>query len=173
MGAEPMQFRGLMRGYFLVFCAAIALWSAAPNGIAQSSNPADSPRSAAAIPDSALIQPGALLRLLRVGGADKPLVLQVGSRIFFAEAHIPGAEFAGPGSQPSGLQQLQSKVAAERKGNLIVIYCGCCPWIHCPNVGPAYKQLRDLGFTNVKVLYLANNFGDDWVAKGYAVEHGQ
>jgi len=40
-------------------------------------------------------------------------------------------------------------------------------------VGPAYKALYDQGFTNVKVLYLANNFGDDWVAKGYVVEHGQ
>jgi hypothetical protein len=168
-----MQCRGLVRGVFLVFCTAIILWNAAPNGFAQFSNPADSSRSAASIPDSALMQPEALLRLLRAGGADKPLVLQVGSRIFFAEAHIPGAEFAGPGSQPAGLQLLQSKVAAEKKGRPIVIYCGCCPWNHCPNVGPAYKQLRDLGFTNVKVLYLANNFGDDWVAKGYAVEHGQ
>jgi thiosulfate/3-mercaptopyruvate sulfurtransferase len=168
-----MQCRGLVRVIFLVFGAAIILWSAAPNGFAQFSNPADSPRSAASIPDSALMQPEALLRLLRAGGADTPLVLQVVSRIFFAEAHISGAEFAGPGTQPAGLQLLQSKVAAEKKGRPIVIYCGCCPWNHCPNVGPAYKQLRDLGFTNVKVLYLANNFGDDWVAKGYAVEHGQ
>ena len=68
---------------------------------------------------------------------------------------------------------LASKVASINKQMLIVLYCGCCPWNRCPNVGPAYKQLRDLGFTNVKVLYLANNFGDDWVAKGYRVEHGQ
>jgi hypothetical protein len=54
-----------------------------------------------------------------------------------------------------------------------VLYCGCCPWGRCPNVGPAYKYLYDQGFTNVKVLYMANNFGDDWVAKGYKVEHGQ
>jgi hypothetical protein len=40
-------------------------------------------------------------------------------------------------------------------------------------VGPAYARLHDLGFTNVKVLYMANNFGDDWVAKGYRVEQGQ
>jgi hypothetical protein len=39
-------------------------------------------------------------------------------------------------------------------------------------VGPAYKRLHDLGFTNVKVLYLANNFGDDWLYKGYRVEQG-
>ena len=43
------------------------------------------------------------------------------------------------------------------KASFIVLYCGCCPWNHCPNVGPAFKQLRDLGFTNVKVLYMADN----------------
>jgi hypothetical protein len=29
-----------------------------------------------------------------------------------------------------------------------------------------------MGFTNVKVLYLADNFGADWVDRGYPVERG-
>jgi hypothetical protein len=29
-----------------------------------------------------------------------------------------------------------------------------------------------MGFANVKVLYLANNFGADWADKGYPVEQG-
>jgi hypothetical protein len=29
-----------------------------------------------------------------------------------------------------------------------------------------------MGFTNVKVLYIANNFGADWVEKGYPVAKG-
>jgi hypothetical protein len=29
-----------------------------------------------------------------------------------------------------------------------------------------------MGFTNVKALYLANNFGADWADKGYPVEPG-
>jgi rhodanese-related sulfurtransferase len=97
-------------------------------------------------------------------------LLQVGSHLLFDEAHIPGSVYAGAGSQPAGLQQLQSTVAALSKKKAIVLYCGCCPWNRCPNLGPAFKQLRDLGFTNVKVLYLADNLGTDWVAKGYAVE---
>jgi hypothetical protein len=32
------------------------------------------------------------------------------------------------------------------------------------------KLLRDLGFTRVKALYLADNFGADWADKGYSVE---
>ena len=91
----------------------------------------------------------------------------------FAQAHIPGSLYAGPGSQAAGLQLLESKVNKTPKDKLIVIYCGCCPWSRCPNMGPAYKRLRELGFTNVKALYIANNFGDDWVAKGYSVEKGE
>ena len=151
--------------------AAIFCFCAPSMSLAQFANPAESASSASSIPDSALIHTDALRNLL--ASADKPLVLQVGSRIFFAEAHIPGAQYAGPGSQLAGLQLLQSKTASLHKDKLIVLYCGCCPWGRCPNVGPAYKQLHDLGFTKVKVLYLANNFGDDWVAKGFTVEHGQ
>jgi hypothetical protein len=29
-----------------------------------------------------------------------------------------------------------------------------------------------MGFTNVKVLYLTDNFGTDWADKGYPVERG-
>ena len=132
-----------------------------------------SPGSAYSIPQAQLIQPEALSRLLRMRGPDKPLILQVGSHVMFEQAHIPGAEYAGPGSQPSGLSLLESKLASARKDRFIVLYCGCCPWNHCPNVGPAYHRSHELGFTHVKVLYLANNFGDDWVNKGYPADHGE
>ena len=100
-------------------------------------------------------------------------MLQVGSHIMFAQSHIPGSVFAGPGSQPSGLHLVETKVASTPKSKLIVIYCGCCPWDRCPNIGPVYKRLRELGFTNVKALYLADNFGNDWVAKGYPTDKGE
>lgn len=140
---------------------------------AQFAGPETNPASAYSIPASALMQPDALVRILQAKTGEKPLILQVGSRLFFTEAHIPGAVFAGPGSQPAGQSLLQMKVAGLKRDKQIVIYCGCCPWNRCPNLGPAYKLLRDMGFVNVKALYLANNFGDDWVNKGYAVEEGQ
>ena len=74
---------------------------------------------------------------------------------------------------PSGIESLENTVASVPKDKQIVLYCGCCPWNRCPNVGPAYKRLHDLGFTNVKVLYIANNFGDDWVNKGYPAVKGK
>ncbi len=156
--------------------AALALFMvlfAVPQCRAQFSSGEASSSSALSIPQSQQIQPDALNHLLQAAEAGRPLVLQVGSRVMFSEAHIPGSIYAGPGSQPDGLQLLTSKVASTPKNRLIVIYCGCCPWSHCPNIGPAFKRLHVLGFTNVKALYLASNFGADWVSKGYRVDHGQ
>jgi rhodanese-related sulfurtransferase len=140
---------------------------------AQYTGPTSGAGSALSVPQAQLIQPEALNHLLQAKAADKPLMLQVGSHVLFAEAHIPGSEYAGPGSQSAGLELLHSKVAALPKDRAIVLYCGCCPWNRCPNLGPAYQQLHDMGFTNVKVLYLADNFGANWVDKGYPVERGR
>ena len=103
-------------------------------------------------------------------GAEKPLVLQVGSRVLYDQAHIPRSEYAGPGMQDAGTQMLRNRVAKLPRKTFIVLYCGCCPWNRCPNVGPSYKLLLDMGFTHVKVLYLADNFGADWASKGFPVE---
>ncbi|HEY3628525.1 MAG TPA: rhodanese-like domain-containing protein [Terracidiphilus sp.] len=129
--------------------------------------------SALSIPQAQLLQPEELVRILKVTEKEKPTLLQVGSRVMFSQVHIPGSEFAGPGSTQSGIQSLEDTVSALPKNRRIILYCGCCPWDHCPNVGPAYKRLHELGFTNVKVLYLAHNFGDDWVSKGYPAVKGK
>lgn len=134
-------------------------------------SPAASGQSATTIPAAQLIQPVDLKLMLASKDASKmPLVLQVGSRVFFAEAHIPHAQYAGPGSQSAGLKLLENAVSSLPKDKFIVIYCGCCPWNRCPNVGPAFQRLHELGYTNVKVLYLAHDFGEDWVSKGYPSE---
>jgi len=130
------------------------------------------PAGASTIPEGDLIQPEALNAMLHGAGGEKPVMLQVGSRVFFAQAHIPGSQYAGPGSQEPGIALLESAVKPLAKTKPIVLYCGCCPWSRCPNVGPAYRRMKELGFTRVKVMYSAGNFGDDWVNKGYATEHG-
>jgi len=136
-------------------------------------SPDASTASALSIPQAQLVQPEALNRVLREANSRGPVILQVGSHVMFQQAHIPGSVYAGPGSQAEGLQLLESKVAKLAKNRSIVLYCGCCPWTRCPNVGPAYERLRKLGFTQVKVLYIENNFGADWVNKGYLVDHGE
>jgi hypothetical protein len=128
--------------------------------------------SAFSVPQAQLIQPADLNKLLSAKSGEKPLMFQVGSRMLFDQAHIAGSEYIGPGSQQAGLDQLKKRVASLPKDKAIVLYCGCCPWNRCPNVAPAYHLLQGLGFTHVKVLYFANNFGSDWLEKGYAVERG-
>ena len=123
--------------------------------------------SANSIPASQQIQPFELNNLLK-SNSEKPVIFQVGPRIFYSQSHIPGAKFAGPGNQQAGMQLLEASVKDLPRSTFIVIYCGCCPWARCPNMGPAFKRLQDLGFTNVKALFLPNSFGDDWVRQGYA-----
>lgn len=168
----------MLRGSFvpMVSSAVLALAMllvAAPQSHAQFAANDSAFVSAYSVPSGQLIEPAALNLLLQAKGSARPLVLQVGSHLFFNEAHISGSIYAGPGSQASGLQLMASKLSSVPKNRLIVIYCGCCPWSHCPNIGPAFKRLHELGFTNVKALFLPNNFGDDWVAKGYHVDKGE
>jgi thiosulfate/3-mercaptopyruvate sulfurtransferase len=68
---------------------------------------------------------------------------------------------------------LRTRVANLPKDTAIVIYCGCCPWSRCPNIAPAYDRLRALGFKQLKVLYIADNFGANWVDQGYPVAKGE
>ncbi len=114
-----------------------------------------------------------LVAILRTPKGDKPLILNVGPKSLFSQAHIPGAEYIGAGSDPAGIQALRDRVKSLPKTKFIIIYCGCCPWSHCPNVQPAYAELRSLGFTKAKILYIPDNLGTDWVYKGYPTERGQ
>ena len=158
---------------FALFLGFTVFFALIPTAQAQFSGPAVTPLSAASIPQTDQMQPTELVRLLKAGGKTQPVVLQVGSYVMFQQAHIPNSGFAGPALQSNGLILLKKLSAPLSKNQLIVIYCGCCPWNRCPNMGTAYKELRDLGFRNVKALYLPGNFGDDWVAKGYPVERGE
>jgi thiosulfate/3-mercaptopyruvate sulfurtransferase len=141
---------------------AVVLLSLTVAGAAQQGKPQEMPR----------ISPEDLAAVLRGSGA-KPLVLQVGVARLFRYAHIRGSEYAGPASEPEGIEMLRKRVQALPRTASIVIYCGCCPWEHCPNVKPAYDELRKMGFRNVKALYLPNNFKFDWDDKGYPTAKGE
>lgn len=122
---------------------------------------------------SQLINPEELVKILQSSKGEKPLMIQVGSHVLYEQAHIPGSEYIGPASSDSGIQQLRKRVEALPRNKFIVIYCGCCPWNHCPTVKPADAALRALGFTNVRVLYISDNFGVNWVDKGYPIAKGE
>jgi hypothetical protein len=151
----------------LVLAAAFVLFAIVPAAV--HAQFAAAPLAASSVPTDQLIQPADLNKLLTAPAAARPLILQVGSKLMFDQAHIPGSEYAGPGSRPEGLNLLSDRVKSLAKNKFIVLYCGCCPWGRCPNVGNAFKLLHDRGFTNVKVVYMADNFGANWVTPGYPV----
>ena len=127
---------------------------------------------ASSIPTSRLIHPEDLVKILQASN-QKPLMLQVGSHTLFLQAHIAGSEYVGAASTDAGLQQLRKRVGALPRNKFIVLYCGCCPWNHCPNIKPADDALHAMGFSNVKVLHIPENLGTDWVEKGYPTAKGE
>jgi rhodanese-related sulfurtransferase len=98
------------------------------------------------------------------------LIIHVGFPVLYRAAHIAGSEYAGPGSKPEGLELLKKAVAGQPKDRDIVLYCGCCPWDHCPNVRPALEALHEMGFRHVRALVIPGNFKADWSDKGYPTE---
>jgi rhodanese-related sulfurtransferase len=106
-------------------------------------------------------------------GAQKRIVLYVGPKLIYTQAHIPGAENVGPVGTPEGMEKLRARAASLPKDGAVVIYCGCCPWNHCPNIRPAYAALKKAGFTKVRVLYLENSLETNWKDKGFPVANGE
>src|SRR3954470_9268480 len=100
----------------------------------------------------------------------KPAIFQVGPNVMYRSHRIPGAAYAGPGSTAAGLALLKTAVEKLPRDREIVIYCGCCPWDKCPNMKPAMEMLQSMGFKNAKAMYIAENFKNDWMDKGYPVE---
>jgi thiosulfate/3-mercaptopyruvate sulfurtransferase len=129
-------------------------------------------KPASSIPPAALIQPASFAATLTASAAPRPLIFQVGFRNAYAQAHIPGSEYVGAASDEEGLKALRRRVAKLSKDSAIVIYCGCCPWSNCPNIAAAYDALQELGFKNVKVIYIAEDFGTSWVDRGFPTAKG-
>jgi len=149
-------------------CAMAFLLFAAGAGVSTSL----SALQASSIPTTQLIKVEDLVKLVQGPEQQRPLILQVGPHVLYQQAHIPGSEYIGAASTPEGLQNLRKRVEGLPRTRFIVLYCGCCPWGHCPNVKPAYDALVAMGFNNAKVLYIPTNFGADWVDRGYPVAKG-
>jgi thiosulfate/3-mercaptopyruvate sulfurtransferase len=128
---------------------------------------------ASTIESSHYVEPDDLAKILQSSKAEKPLLIQVGFHVLYLQGHIPGSEYIGPASDASTLQKLRDRVHSLPRDKFIVIYCGCCPWTHCPNLKPAHDALIALGFTNVKALHIPNNIAADWRYKGHPWSKGQ
>jgi thiosulfate/3-mercaptopyruvate sulfurtransferase len=111
-----------------------------------------------------LMPPEDLAAVINNPAAVKPLIICVGP-----SGVIRGSVEAGPANEAQNLDKLKKLVAKEDRKREVVIYCGCCPFIKCPNVRPAFSLLTSMKFTNLKLLNLAHNIKIDWIAQGYPV----
>ena len=112
--------------------------------------------------NSELLEPSKLAAILKSGETKSPAIFNIG-----AVEDIPGAQHIGAVNNAENLEKFKTKVAVLPKNTELVIYCGCCPVTKCPNIRPAFNELKKLGFTNIKLLDLPTNLKTDWIAKGY------
>jgi thiosulfate/3-mercaptopyruvate sulfurtransferase len=117
------------------------------------------------------VQPADLTKELGNSKA-APTVVFVGFKRLYSAGHIKGAEYHGTAGSEEGLKELTTWAAGLSRSTNLVIYCGCCPLERCPNIRPAFKALQGLGFKNLRVLLLAQDFATDWVDKGLPYDKG-
>ena len=121
-------------------------------------------------PKGDLLEPAGLAQAIQ--SPYPPVVLAVPFAVLYRSKHILHAIDGGTGSKPEGIETLKKAVADLSKDADIVVYCGCCPMVKCPNIRPAYRTLKEMGFTHVRVLNIPTNMHEDWYSKGYPSELG-
>lgn len=99
-------------------------------------------------------------------GKEIPVILSIGPG-----ALIPHSKNIGMIRDEENMKKFKAELAGLSKDTIIVVYCGCCPYEHCPNVRPAVQVLKDMKFTNFKLLDLPHNIKMDWINMGYPTEH--
>jgi hypothetical protein len=135
--------------------------------------------SASALPsepwaEAQTVQPAELVKeMADANDANKPVVVCSGFRVLYEGAHIRGAVYHGPAAKPEGLDDLKKWAQGIPRSSNLVVYCGCCPFEKCPNIRPAFEELRSMGFQHLRVLVLPHNLAKDWVGQGYPIEKGK
>jgi rhodanese-related sulfurtransferase len=141
---------------FLNTLAAAILFSSVSRALPQSDEPWT---------DKQLKDPAVLAAALADSKASKPVIFNIGS-----VQQIKGAVAIGPASAQANLDKLKKQLAKLPKDKEVIIYCGCCPFRRCPNVRPAFELLKQMKFTNAKLLNLPTSLNEDWISKGYPMQ---
>lgn len=111
-----------------------------------------------------LLAPAALAKTIADPNATQPIIFCIGPG-----AVIKGSIDIGPARDSANLAKLRQRLSELPKDANIVIYCGCCPFVHCPNIRPAFSLLNELKFSQAKLLNIEHNVKTDWIDKGYPV----
>lgn len=108
-----------------------------------------------------LMEPALLVKNLKAN-KNVPVIISIGPG-----AIIPHSIDIGMTGDKANLDKFKSELSKLPKNANVVIYCGCCPYAHCPNVRPAIAALKEGKFTNFHLLDLPQNIKTDWISKGY------
>ncbi len=111
-----------------------------------------------------LVEPSVLAEQIN-SNKDLPVIISIGPG-----ATIPHSVNIGMVNTDEGLVKLKNYLKTLSASSKIVIYCGCCPFEHCPNVRPAIDVLKEKKFTNYFLLNIPKNMKVDWIDKGYPVK---
>ena len=111
-----------------------------------------------------LMDPTQLVTTLK-SGKEIPVIFSIGPA-----ATIPDSKDIGMIREEKNMQKFKEELLKLPKDTKIVVYCGCCPYEHCPNVRPAMQALKEMKFTNYKLLDLPHNIRVDWINKGYPTQ---
>lgn len=109
-----------------------------------------------------LIQPSVLAQSINHPKSSPILIFNIG-----VAGNIKGAKDFGAASELKNLEEFKKTLKNLPINTPFVFYCGCCPFERCPNIRPAFKLVKELGFTQAKLLNLNTNLRTDWVTKGY------
>lgn len=112
-----------------------------------------------------LMQPPELAKIINDEKAIQPVVLSIGPG-----AVIKGSVDIGAAKEDENIKKLKEQLSKYPKDAVIILYCGCCPFEHCPNIRPAFRLMSEMKFTNGKLLNLEHNIKIDWMNKGYPVQ---
>ena len=111
-----------------------------------------------------LLAPAALAKTINNSKSAQPMIFCVGP-----QAVIKNSVEIGSAHVAANLNKFKEQISKLPKNANIVIYCGCCPFDVCPNVRPAVNLLKEMKFTNFKLLNLPHNIKADWIDPGYPV----
>ncbi|WP_229689098.1 rhodanese-like domain-containing protein [Puia dinghuensis] len=113
---------------------------------------------------SQLLDPADLAARINHPSGVPPLVIGVGP-----SGLIKGSIETGPARDQHNLDKLKALLDKEDRNKEVIIYCGCCPFQHCPNIRPAFTLLNDMHFIHTRLLNLSHNIKVDWIDHGYPV----
>jgi hypothetical protein len=111
-----------------------------------------------------LMEPADLAQLINDPKMAQPILFSIGP-----SAVIKNSIDIGAVNDKVNWEKLRLELGKLSPDAQVVIYCGCCPFNHCPNIRPAFNLMNEMKFKNHKLLNLTKNIKVNWIDKDYPV----